>query len=94
MQKNPLQVFEKNLLPHKVFKHSLFTTALTKFVEYFILKFIIENDREWRLIGEFTWEDIFNFKIKFKNFIQKAKGTFYNFIMVHILLITCSVFQA
>lgn len=37
---------------------------------------------------------IFNFKIKFKNFIQKAKGTFYNFIMVHILLITCSVFQA
>lgn len=57
MQKNPLQVFEKNLLPHKVFKHSLFTTALTKFVEYFILKFIIENDREWRLIGEFTWEE-------------------------------------
>lgn len=57
MQKNPLQVFQKNLLPHKVFKHSLFTTALTKFVEYFILKFIIENDREWRLIGEFTWEE-------------------------------------
>lgn len=57
MQKNPLQVFEKNLLPHKVFKHSLFTTVLTKFVEYFILKFIIENDREWRLIGEFTWEE-------------------------------------
>lgn len=74
MQKNPLQVFEKNLLPHKVFKHSLFTTALTKFVEYFILKFIIENDREWRLIGEFTWEERrislilkLNLKILFKN---------------------------
>lgn len=79
MQKNPLQVFEKNLLPHKVFKHSLFTTALTKFVEYFILKFIIENDREWRLIGEFTWEErriSLLLKLNLKILFKKQKGHF------------------
>lgn len=79
MQKNPLQVFEKNLLPHKVFKHSLFTTALTKFVEYFILKFIIENDREWRLIGEFTWEErrmSLILKLNLKILFKKQKGHF------------------
>lgn len=79
MQKNPLQVFEKNLLPHKVFKHSLFPTALTKFVEYFILKFIIENDREWRLIGEFTWEErriSLILKLNLKILFKKQKGHF------------------
>lgn len=79
MQKNPLQVFEKNLLPHKVFKHSLFTTALTKFVEYFILKFIIENDREWRLIGEFIWEErriSLILKLNLKILFKKQKGHF------------------
>lgn len=79
MQKNPLQVFEKNLLSHKVFKHSLFTTALTKFVEYFILKFIIENDREWRLIGEFTWEErriSLILKLNLKILFKKQKGHF------------------
>lgn len=79
MQKNPLQVFEKNLLPHKVFKHFLFTTALTKFVEYFILKFIIENDREWRLIGEFTWEErriSLILKLNLKILFKKQKGHF------------------
>lgn len=79
MQKNSLKVFEKNLLPHKVFKHSLFTTALTKFVEYFILKFIIENDREWRLIGEFTWEErriSLILKLNLKILFKKQKGHF------------------
>lgn len=79
MQKNPLQVFEKNLLPHKVFKHSLFSTALTKFVEYFILKFIIENNREWRLIGEFTWEErriSLILKLNLKILFKKQKGHF------------------
>lgn len=63
------------MLPHKVFKYLLFTTTLTKFVEYLILKFIIENERERRLIWRIYLKEIRE-AISLIKILSKKQGTF------------------